>query len=574
MASSGPPGPVPAGRVEGDDRRRRRGGVVGTVACEPVLGRIASAFAVFSLAETATWLAMLVAAFERGGTREAGALAVAALSFAVLVAPFASFAGDRFRADRVLVVGFVVQASTMAAAAASLGVGATPVAYASMIAAAGAITLTRPVVASLLPAVTHRPADLVAANVVMSAASDVGLFAGPLIAGAVLAIGSPAWVFGCFAALVLAAAAVVRPIRLPRRRHEVPAMNLTNLVAELGAGVRELARNRTLRALLLVVFAGGVSIGAIDVVVVTLADRTLDGSVNVGILAAAVGLGALGGSLASAAFIARPALSSFVIVGALAITLPLVLLTQTADVLVVLLGLAVVGCGQSVIVVVGNVALQRWTAPDVVTRVFGVQESLAMLALATGTAAFTVTVDRWSVAAGLVVVALVVAGFIAVGLAEIVRIGADVPPPAADLVDRLRVDPIFAPLDVRAIERLARSSSRARFATGEVVTAQGDVGDRYFLVVEGQLTVTVDGVTTNTLGAGDSFGEIALLHDVPRTATVTTLTTVDLVGVDRTAFVEAVTGHPTSESVARAVARRHHRDEPDGVRPARPADTA
>jgi len=71
-------------------------------------------------------------------------------------------------------------------------------------------------------------------------------------------------------------------------------------------------------------------------------------------------------------------------------------------------------------------------------------------------------------------------------------------------------------------------------------------------VEAGRLRVTVDGAAAGELGPGDSFGEIALLRDVPRTATVTALTDVDLLTLERDEFITAVTGHPESAEAAHA----------------------
>jgi CRP-like cAMP-binding protein len=82
---------------------------------------------------------------------------------------------------------------------------------------------------------------------------------------------------------------------------------------------------------------------------------------------------------------------------------------------------------------------------------------------------------------------------------------------------------------------------------------QGDHGDRFYVVESGRVCVSVDGSSGRELGPGDSFGEIALLRDVPRTATVEAETEVVLQTLEREDFLEAVTGHPPSARAADAV---------------------
>jgi CRP-like cAMP-binding protein len=111
---------------------------------------------------------------------------------------------------------------------------------------------------------------------------------------------------------------------------------------------------------------------------------------------------------------------------------------------------------------------------------------------------------------------------------------------------RLRAVPIFAPLAAPALEGLARSVVPVHAAAGTTVIEQGDAGDRFYVVVDGELAVS----TGRTLRRGDSFGEIALLRDVPRTASVRAVTPVRLDALDKETFLTAVTGHPASRRAA------------------------
>jgi CRP-like cAMP-binding protein len=120
-------------------------------------------------------------------------------------------------------------------------------------------------------------------------------------------------------------------------------------------------------------------------------------------------------------------------------------------------------------------------------------------------------------------------------------------------LDLLRSVSLFAPLPAPTLERLASRLVRLEFPAGAVIAAEGDPGDRFYLLAEGQVEVRKGTRTLNTLGPGDFFGEIALLRDVPRTATVAAVTPVTVYALDREEFVGAVSGHPQSTRTADAV---------------------
>jgi hypothetical protein len=117
----------------------------------------------------------------------------------------------------------------------------------------------------------------------------------------------------------------------------------------------------------------------------------------------------------------------------------------------------------------------------------------------------------------------------------------------------LRANPIFAPLPGSTLEQLAGALDDVRATPAEEIVRQGEPGDRFYLIKEGTLDVYVDGKPVHSLGPGDSFGEIALLRDVPRTATVTARTEAALYALDRRHFLAAVAGFGPSLSAAEGV---------------------
>jgi CRP-like cAMP-binding protein len=124
------------------------------------------------------------------------------------------------------------------------------------------------------------------------------------------------------------------------------------------------------------------------------------------------------------------------------------------------------------------------------------------------------------------------------------------PAPELDLINRV---PMFAPLSIALKERVAASLVPVSVSAGDVVIRAGDPGDRFYIVAGGELDIDVEGLHAPALEA-DYFGEIALLRDVPRTATVTAVVDSQLYALQRAAFLEAVTGHSTAHAVAQEVA--------------------
>jgi len=114
----------------------------------------------------------------------------------------------------------------------------------------------------------------------------------------------------------------------------------------------------------------------------------------------------------------------------------------------------------------------------------------------------------------------------------------------------LRGVPMFAPLSLTVIEQIAADLVRIAVKAGTDVVRQGEPGDGYFLIEDGRAEVIHDGAAIAALGPGEGFGEIALLRDVARTATVRAATDLDLFRLERPAFLEAISGSPGSGQAA------------------------
>jgi len=112
--------------------------------------------------------------------------------------------------------------------------------------------------------------------------------------------------------------------------------------------------------------------------------------------------------------------------------------------------------------------------------------------------------------------------------------------------------PMFSPLPLAAKEHMAAALVEVSVPAGEPVITAGDRGDRFYIVGEGEFDVDASG-THRQAHAGDHFGEIALLRDVVRTATVTAVVDSEVYALERDDFLAAVTGHPGARAAGEVV---------------------
>ncbi len=527
--------------------------------------RLEIAWMAGTAADWAFLVVLLVVAYEAGGALAAGILGAVRVIPAIVVAPFATSLVERFRGDRVL-TGINVMRAAGAVVTALVVSADLPVEVTYVLAAvvAGAGSLVRPIQNALLPALARTPRELVAANVASSTGEGIGTFAGPLLAGILVATTSSVTASLLVAGVFAGAAAAATGVRFEQAADaragggDRPAR--FRLLEVPGVLQRYPATTLVIGGFVAQTFVRGLSITFIVVASIELLEM---GDSGVGLLNAAFGLGGLIGAIAALGLRAGPRLGVVFVVALAGWGLPLALIGAWPVVAVALAALFVAGMSNAVLDVSGFTLVQRGVRNEDRVTVFGLMEGLFGVGLLAGSLlapallSLAGTRTAFAVAGGVLpIVALVIS--------RQVTSGARAAATTEGHVALLRRNPLFAPLPLTALDRLAESMVPLSFATGDELMRKGEPGDRYLLIVDGEADVTDGHKHLRTCGPGDGVGEIALLRRIPRTASVVARTPVRAYGIAGEDFLAAIAG-PTASAVAEAVAsaRLEHSHVPE-----------
>jgi hypothetical protein len=513
-------------------------------------------------AEWAWLVALFVFAFEAGGLTAVGLVGLARTLPAALLAPAISSLTDRLPRHRVLLGVHGGRAVLIALAAISVAAGWPPlVVY--LIAPLDALlaVLHRPTHMALMPSLARSPEELVAANVASSTLEAIGILAGPAIGGLLVATDQAALAFAAPAVAFAVAAGIVVGIRPGQQIWHV-AERAGTLGVLLG-GVRALAAYPH-AALLLSLFGAQTLVRGILSVLLVVASIDLLGlgEGGVGFLNAAIGAGGLVGALTGIVLVGRARLAPPFFLGLVLWGAPIVLVGLVPWAGVALLSLATVGAGNAVLDIAGFSLIQRSVPNAVRGRVFGMLEAIVMLTVGVGAALAPLLVALLGVQGALVATGLALPVLALVSWSRVSATDARAVIPARELA-LLRGVPMLRLLPLTVLEQVASDLTAVQFGDGAEVIRQGEVGDRFYIVAEGAADVSVDGRQVRRLQPGESYGEIALLRDVPRTASVTASGDLVTFTLERDAFIHAVTGDRQSLHAADSViAERWGSDAP------------
>ena len=557
--------------MAGEGLRGRLGNAAGAFtsnARNPNLRRAQLSFLGAWTAEWAFTVGLGIVAYRDGGATAVGLVGLLRMAPSAILAPLLSPLADKGRRERVLILVSVLRGVVTGAAAVVVGVGGpSQIVYALAVLSTIAATLYRPAHSALLPSLCHTGYELASANVVRGLLDAAATLVGPLLAALLLQFTGVTVVFAVAAGASLWAAAL-----LLRLNYDAPprpsAPRETNLMSSAVEGIRVVSRNGDLALIMGLAAAQSFTRGALTVLTVVVAIELLGtGEPGVGILTAAIGAGAVLGSLAASLLVGTRRLGAWFAVGVALWGMPVTLIGVFPQQVAALVLLACVGVGNSLIDLGGFTLLARLAADEVLARVFGVLESLVALSIGVGAIVASLVVDRAGVRPALVTVGLL-CPVLAVASWRRLR-GMDRSIGVRDHdIDLLHTVAMLNVLPLPAIEQLARGLESVDVPAGQVVFHQGDVGDHYFVIESGEADVIGDGQVVATLGPGQGFGEIALLRRIRRTATVRATSELRLKALRSDRFLPVVLGYTPSAREAGVVVdsmldRFTPRDDPE-----------
>jgi len=501
-------------------------------------------------------VALSVYAYRTGGATLVGVVLLLQAFPSVIAAPILAWLGDRHSRERVLLVTNTVRTALLAGAGAAMWTHAGPaVVFTLAVVYSMVSTANQPARAALIPALSRVPSEASSANAVLSSLDNVGFLIGAGVGGVMIAVTSTQAVVAACAVAYLSSlwmiAALPHDARGTRRRTQL------GLRREIASGFHTVSGQHQLRLLVLLLATLSVTGGIANVLVVVTAIGVLHaGAAGVGYLSAAYAAGGVLAGVVTIALLERAVPVATVLVGACALCLPLIIAGVAPAPATAWVAWAAVGLCYALVRGTALTLLQRLVEDRVLSRVLGVLETAFVAGIGIGAIVAPALVASLGTKGALVACGVFLPFVAVVSRRSLRNLEAGAPVPGESF-QLLRANPIFTPMPIGVTESLTRALRELTVPADTTVIHQGDPGDLWFLIAEGEVEVVKDGVFQATLGKGDAFGEIALLRDVPRTATVRTVAPSHLLALDRDRFLAAVTGLPESHDAAQEIATNY-----------------
>jgi MFS family permease len=558
---------------------RETGGSLKSVFVNRDLRRMQLAFAGSLVGNWAYATAVAVWAYGVGGAKAVGIFMAVRLAGLALATPFVSAFADRYPRKRVMIYSDLYSAVLILAATLCLyaGTPAFPVFALAVLTAFGGSSF-RAAQGAITPQLATTTEQLTASNGTASTLESLAIFVGPAIGSALLAVADVEVVFLLNVVSFLWSMLMVSGIQVSRTEQEAQAADepeslgeaiaeaaheeeraAEGFLAETSAGFRAIWQDKDLLITVIQGSAQTVVAGATAVFPLVMAVEILHtGAKGVGLLDSASGLAAIFGGVFAIARASKHKLGQDLVVGVFLWSFPLVLVTIWPSPVTAFAVMAFLGFANPLVDVNVFTVIQRLTPDAVLGRVFGAFETCLISTMAIGSAITPLLLHAWGLRTTLAVLGIAIGAVAVIGFPRMRQLDRRLEAPAG--LPLLQAVPMFGPLSPVTVDALARALVRVEVAPGEVVMHEGDESDRFYVIESGRVQVTAtDGQVLREEGPGDHFGEIGLLRDVPRTATITALEPCVLLALPREDFLDAVTGQGEARRLAEDVVVRRLR---------------
>jgi Cyclic nucleotide-binding domain/Major Facilitator Superfamily len=523
---------------------------------QPDIRRIELGYGMSVMGELAGAVSLVVYAFSAGGAALVAAYAASRALAGVVVALALAGVTGRLRRDRLLRWITGVRAVLLAAAAVMAALGDPAAAVIAVAAASSSLSGTyRPLQAAALPWLVRTPAELTASNAVTAVMENSAALIGPVLAGVLLAVATPAAAITLAAGSLGVATLLLLRLKLPDMPR-VAGGGAVHPIGDVTAGIAEFIRVAPPGGSAVLVFAQTLVRGALVVLIPVLAVHALAlGESAVGWLNADFGAGGLIGGVVAAAVVHVTRLGRSFIAGLLIWGLPLAVFALAPTAAIAYLALLIAGIGNAVEDTSSYTLVTRLAGPRAAGQALSALEFIALAGLGIGSIIAPLLLHAFGVRGTFALLGGGLAGLALAHAVRFMRLDRSMPAPGPE-IGLLRNLAMFAPLPMAVTELLAAELQPRQFPAGAVVIREGEAGDHFYLIVDGSAAVSVRGTPRASLARGDCFGEIALLRDVARTATITAVQPLHTLALGRAEFLTAVTGNSSSRAAAETLVTR------------------
>lgn len=524
---------------------------------EPNLARLLLIWGIWVAADWTVVIATSVLGYQLGGPAGVGLVGAARALPGALLSGFVALATDRISRPRVLAGGQVLL-GLVSATMVWLAMTRSPLAVLVVVIGVNSVlvAVVRTTVFAIVPQVVRTPGELITANSAMSTVEGLGTVLGPMVCGILLSVaGVPAALVvpaAAFAAGALAARSIKTAFQ-PSRHGNVGGWRRA---IEPMLGFPELVRPRV-RIITGLNLLQLIMRGLLNVFVVVLAITVLGSDGQAGTLFTAVGVGGAVTALVVLGAAPQGGIRWFAI-GIALWGVPVVAIGLWPNATLAWMALAALGAGNALADIFGKSQLSRLFRDHVAGRAWGTFSSMLAGGIAIGAMVAPTLVQQLGLSGAMIASGAVLA---LAPLAVWPRLRRLQEPVDAKALALLGGVELLAPLPTLVLERLASASRELALADGEFVVREGEVGDQFYVVASGTVSVQRQGREVRTMSPGEGFGEIALLRAVPRTASVRSVGPSTLRSIDRSSFMAAVTGHIGADRTAQGTAEQWLRDD-------------